>query len=249
MSLQIFRKVYWKLEKAIVPELTSSQYHYQETLFANLPDQKFAWLDLGCGHQVFAEWMRDEQDEMLARTRFAVGIDLDLPALKAHKGLSAKIYGDLTAIPLKDKSFDVVTANMVVEHLNEPEKVFSEVFRLLRAGGLFVFHTTNARNPFLQAAAKIPQVLKNSLVYLLEDRKAEDVFPTHYKVNSRQEVKDVARRTGFEVEQIKLVSTSAFTQLFTPLAVLELFFIRLLRRPSLEHLRTNLICVLRKKAG
>jgi ubiquinone/menaquinone biosynthesis C-methylase UbiE len=248
MSVEIFRKIYWKLEKAIVPELTSSQYHYKETLFANLPDKKFAWLDLGCGHQVFAEWMTVEQDEMLAKTGFAVGIDLDLPALKAHKGISAKVYADLTAIPLKDKSFDVITANMVVEHLNEPEKVFSEVCRLLRTDGVFVFHTTNARNPFLQAAAKIPQDLKNSLVYVLEDRKAEDVFPTHYKVNRPQDVKAVATQTGFDVEQIKLVSTSAFTQVFTPLALLELLFIRMLRQPSLEHLRTNLICVLRKSA-
>ncbi len=249
MSTQILRKIYWKLEKAIVPELTSSQYHYQRKLFASLPPQKFEWLDLGCGHQVFADWMVAEQTAMVEKAAFAVGVDLDLPAMTAHKAITAKVYADLTAIPLSDQSFDVVTANMVVEHLEEPEQVFREVYRLLRPNGVFVFHTTNADNPFIWTAARIPQRLKDSLIYVLEERKAEDVFPTHYKVNRPEQVKAIAMRIGFSVEQIDLVSTSAFTQLITPLAVCELLFIRLLRQRSLEHLRTNLICVLRKPAA
>jgi len=68
MSLQPFGKIYWKFEKAIAPELTSSQYHYQEKLFANLREQEFAWLDRGCGQQVFVTWMKREQNEMVART-------------------------------------------------------------------------------------------------------------------------------------------------------------------------------------
>ena len=247
MSTRLLREIYWKFEKAIVPELTSSQYHYQKKLFANLPNYKFSWLDLGCGHQVFADWMTAEEQAILAKARLAVGVDLDLPALKAHKGLTDKIYADLTAIPLKDETFDVITANMVVEHLDQPEKVFSEVCRLLRGGGVFVFHTTNAANPFIRAAAKFPQNLKNSLVYFLERRKGEDVFPTHYKVNRPQEVRAIAEQTGFQVEDIELVSTSAVTQVLTPVMPFELLFIRLLRRPGLQHLRTNLICVLRKK--
>jgi ubiquinone/menaquinone biosynthesis C-methylase UbiE len=244
----MLRKTYWWLEKTIVPGLTNSQYYYKRKLFANLPADKFTWLDLGCGRQVFGAWMRSEQQEMLSKVRFAVGVDIDLQALKAHSGFDARVYADLRAIPLKDRTFDVITANMVVEHLAEPEEVFREVYRLLRSDGIFVFHTSNAANPLIRTAAKLPQGLKNRIVYLFENRKANDVFPTHYKVNRPKEVKAVAADAGFAVEEIEMASTSAFTQMFTPLALLELLWVRMLRLPGLQHLQTNLICVLRKKA-
>jgi len=246
MNSPLLRKLYWKLAKQIVPELTSSQHHYRDELFAVLPDRAFRWLDMGCGHQVFADWMTADQNRLLERTEMAVGIDLDLPALKAHPGLRNRIYGDLTHIPLRDQTFDVITANMVVEHLDRPEMVFREVRRLLRPGGLFVFHTTNARNPFLAAAARIPQGLKNRIVYLFEHRKAEDVFPTRYRANQPGDIRALAASTGFACRDVKLVSSSAFTQMLGPLVVLELFYIRLLRRKRFEHLRTNIICILEK---
>lgn len=248
MNIPVFRKLYWKLQKLIVPELTSSQIHYRDKLFSVLPCGSFGWLDLGCGHQVFGDWMTADQEQLVRRTRLAVGIDLDFPALKAHRGLRARIYGDLTHIPLKDQTFDVITANMVVEHLDQPAAVFGQVHRLLKPGGLFVFHTTNARNPFLSAAAKIPQGLKNRIVYLLEHRKPEDVFPTHYLANQPGDIAALAEATGFECCGLDLVSSSAFTQMLGPLVVFELALIRLMRRKRFQHLRTNIICVLRKKA-
>lgn len=248
MNIPALRKFYWKLEKLIVPELRSSQNHYRDQLFSILPSGTFCWLDMGCGHQVFGDWMTADQEQLVRRTRLAVGIDMDLPGLKAHTGLNAKIYGNLTQIPLKDQSFELVTANMVVEHLDQPEAVFLEVHRLLRPGGFFVFHTTNVQNPFLRFAAKVPQGLKNSVVYLLEHRKAEDVFPTRYLANRPEDIMALAKTTGFEVKTLELVSSSALTQMLGPLVVCELLFIRLLRLQRYQHLRTNLICVLQKAA-
>lgn len=246
MNSLALRKLYWKLEKLIVPDLGSSQTYYRDKLFSVLPAQQFSWLDMGCGHQVFADWMMADQERMVRRTRLAVGIDLDLPALRAHQSLHARIYGNLTQIPLKDESFELVTANMVVEHLDQPLAVFRQVHRLLKPGGLFVFHTTNARNPFLRLAASVPQDLKNKIVYLLEHRKPEDVFPTHYRANRPDDIIALAQATGFEVRGLDLVSTSAFTQMLGPLVIGELLFIRLLRHKRFQHLRTNLVCVLRK---
>ena len=242
------RKIYWKLEELIVPELKSSQYRYKDILFANLPDRKFTWLDLGCGHQVFTDWMTQEQQAMLEKTQLAVGVDQDIPSLKAHSGLDLKLCADISVIPIKDAMFDVISANMVVEHVSDPDKMLKEVCRLLKPGGLFVFHTTNSANPMLWTATKVPEGLKLKLIYLLEGRKSEDVFPTCYKINTPDQVRGLAARSGLAVEKIDLVSTSAVTQLLTPLAILELFFIRMLRNPKLENLRTNLVCVLKKPA-
>ena len=245
---QFLRKTYWKLERLIVPELKSSQYRYKDVLFACLPGEKFAWLDLGCGHQVFADWMTEEQQAMVKKAKFGVGVDQDVPSLKAHNGLDLKLCADICEIPIKDASFDVISANMVVEHVNDPDKVLNEVRRLLKPGGVFVFHTTNATNPMLWIASKAPEGPKLKLIYLLEGRKPEDVYPTCYKVNTPAQVRAGAARSGLVVEKIELVSTSAVTQLVTPVVVLELLFIRLLRHPKLQNLRTNLIGVLRKPA-
>lgn len=249
MNVSAFRRLYWKLEKAIVPELRSSQYHYRDQLLSVLPAGPCSWLDLGCGHQVFADWMTADQENLLRRMRLAVGIDLDRPSLKAHTGLTAKICANLTQIPLKDTSFDIVTANMVVEHLDQPAAVFGQVNRLLNPGGLFVFHTTNAGNPFLRIAAWIPQGLKHRLVYFLEHRKPEDIFPTHYCANLPHDIAALADATGFEIRSLELVSTSAFSQMLGPLVLFELLFIRLLRHRRFQHLRTNIICVLQKRSS
>src|SRR5579871_5267532 len=98
MNSLALRKLYWKLEKLIVPDLGSSQTFYRDKLFSVLPAERFSWLDMGCGHQVFADWMLADQERIVRRSRLAVGIDLDLPALKAHQSLKAKIYGNLTQI-------------------------------------------------------------------------------------------------------------------------------------------------------
>ena len=58
------------------------------------------------------------------------------------------IVGDGKHLPFKDRSFDLVLIESVLEHIDEPEKVISESFRVLRKGGkayisipfVFAFH-------------------------------------------------------------------------------------------------------------
>lgn len=71
------------------------------------------------------------------------GIDLSPEAIdyaKDHYG-SGRIkfqVGDVTAMPHDPWSFDVVVSFETIEHLQEPEKLVSEAYRVLRRGGLFI---------------------------------------------------------------------------------------------------------------
>ncbi len=93
MLRQFVYRMYWKAEAAIVPGLRSSQYCYSEKLRPLVRGK--IWLDLGCGHQVFADWMTKEQAEVVAGCRTAYGIDLDWTGLRAHPAISNKVFGDL----------------------------------------------------------------------------------------------------------------------------------------------------------
>ncbi|MFH1818261.1 MAG: methyltransferase domain-containing protein [Thiobacillus sp.] len=67
------------------------------------------------------------------------GIDLN-PALKSMPDADKIKYdiGNFMSTPYPDASFDAITAISVIEHGYEPERLYSEISRLLRPGGYFI---------------------------------------------------------------------------------------------------------------
>ncbi len=238
-------RMYWKAETAIVPGLRSSQFCYCEKLRPLV--RGAVWLDLGCGHQVFADWMTKEQAELIGGCKTAYGIDLDWIALRAHLDISNKVFGDLAGLPFEGASMDVVSANMVAEHLREPEIILREVHRVLKPNGAFVFHTPNYRSWAIQIASRIPNAFKKRLVWFLERRRGEDVFPTHYRMNTDPAIRRLAVETGFTIEEITMVSSSAATIMLGPFALAELLYIRRLQHPRQANSRSNIVAILRKR--
>jgi ubiquinone/menaquinone biosynthesis C-methylase UbiE len=205
------------------------------------------WLDIGCGHQLFASWMMNEEREMASRAQELIGIDLDQTGIAKHQSLHLRVVGNLERLPFPNGKFDVVTANMVIEHVEQPDIVLAEISRVLRIGGTFIFHTPN-RNSFQNAILrKIPQAMKYKLSLILEGRKEEDVFPTYYRLNTVKEIKRLSARYSFDVQRIDLFNSSAQTAALGPLSIAELLFLRVIQKPIFENRRTNLIAVLLKK--
>jgi ubiquinone/menaquinone biosynthesis C-methylase UbiE len=239
-------RVYEIQQRLIAPKLRSAQDLYAEVL-AKYVDQKTTWLDIGCGHQVFPDWLGEQEKRLLAATGRIVGLDLDLPSLLAHRGIREKLMASSENMPFGDGVFSLVTANMVVEHIENPAAALKEIHRVLQGGGLFVFHTPNLRHYKTFLASFLPSgSVKNRLIYLLEARKEEDAFPTHYRLNTSADIRSQAIAREFEVAELIQVNTVPVTQLLGPLATVELLLVRLLDRPALRDRRSNLICVLRK---
>jgi len=244
MRMLLFR-LYWKLEKLLFPSLKSSQYHYLDLLKSLLPTGCL-WLDTGCGHQLFGSWMIKEERELAARAKRLIGIDLDLEGLRKHLTINDRVFGSLEKLPFASESFDVVTANMVVEHLSSPHAVLSEIRRVLRPGGLFIFHTPNLYCVVITISSRLPQRLKNFLALVLENRSADDVFPTFYRMNSRRTIEKEAARADFDLQEYRAVSTSAATIMLGPLVIFELLYLRILEASRFRDLRSNIIATLRK---
>jgi ubiquinone/menaquinone biosynthesis C-methylase UbiE len=205
-------------------------------------------MDLGCGHNLLPAWRAEQERRLVARARRLTGLDYDFAALQQNEVIRDRVRGDVSKLPFTDNTFDLVTSNMVFEHLQEPQIQMAEIFRVLKPGGTLIFHTPNKYGYGVLTARLIPEPLKKTLTSILQGRKSEDVYPTYYRVNSTSMIQDLAARTGFRVKEVDLIMSSATLIMIPPLLILELLWMRLLMTDSLRSLRTNIIAVLHKPA-
>ena len=146
-------------------------------------------------------------------------------------------------LPFADGSFDLVTANMVMEHIEQPQELLKEVRRVLVPGGRFVFFTPYSGYYAVAIAKLIPDFLKKPFIKWLEGREAVDVFPTHYKVNTPKAILRVAGASGLAVEEVRMIGPKPLTGTHPFLCSLEAPFIRWMQ--NIDH-GSNLIVSLIK---
>lgn len=238
-------RVYWWMERRIVPGLRYSQLEYEDRLNEYLREGA-RWLDLGCGRSVLPSFRREAERRLVARPQQAVGVDPEVASLVDNDSLDHRIQAMGEALPFPDDHFDLVTANMLVEHLEEPEACFREVNRVLRPDGVFLFHTPNADAYGVRIGGGLPDVLKQVLIRVLEGRSEEDVFPTRYQANRIEDVARISEKANLTPERIDGVLTTASTAMLPFLAPLELLWLRRLKKDEQAHRRPVLIAVLRK---
>jgi len=187
-----------------------------------------------------------DENTFVSRCGIAVGLDLDADSLKNHTSLSNRVLGSGEQLPFRTGVFDVVTANMVVEHLTAPGAVLAEVRRVLRPGGRFLFVTPNLNSPYIRVAARTPDGVKKTLARVFEGRAESDVFPTTYRMNTAESIRAAAEQAGFRVIRLEHRNSTAITAPLGPLAIPELLFIRVLGSSRLEKFRINLLVALER---
>ena len=235
------------LQRRITPGLPYSQNVFEERLRGIVGGAR-AWLDLGCGHRLLPEWRGEAELDLIGRVPFVVGLDADEQAIRRHRSIRERAVGDIARLPFAPGSFDLVTANMVVEHLSDPAAQFAEVARVLSPGGRFVFHTPNADSYITRLVRVLPDPVKKTLARLSEGRPSEDVYPTFYRANDATTVEKMSAKAGLGLASIEFVPSGPAFHLVPPVLVLELVWIRQLqRRPGLARYRPTLICCLQRQ--
>jgi len=154
------------------------------------------WLDVGCGWHFDWPWEPGREKEMISRAN-VVGIDPDREAINRHRSITKRTVGCIERLPFDGASFDLVTANVVMEHVKYPALALSEIYSVLRPGGIFVFRTPSARNYFVRIARRIPQRPKVWLASVIERRKPEDVYPAYYRLNTCEMIAEICGIVGF----------------------------------------------------
>lgn len=236
---------YGGLRRVLAPSLRYSQFYYEEALAAALGERR-RWLDLGCGHQVLPPWRQEREQALVGSAALAVGADRDWRAMRAHRTLALRVGCNIGALPFADASFDLVSANMVIEHLDAPGRQFAEIARVLAPGGCFLFHTPNLYGYYTLISCLLPESWKHRLALLLQGRPSEDVYPTYYRANTARRVQQLAAEAGFEAPQLRHIPSTPQTIPLPPLVPVELLWIRVTMLRAFAPLRTNLIAVLRK---
>jgi len=233
-------------QKKLMPGLRYCQEIYEEVLEAEVRPGS-DWLDLGCGWHVLPEWRLDAERRLVDRCGLVAGIDYDLPSLRKHRTIPHLVRGDLNWLPFRDQAFDLVTSDMVLEHVEHPDAVFREVARLLKPGGRFVFHTVSVYAYATLVGRVVPDALHGPLIRLVDDRDEADVFPAFYRVNRPREIPALAARTGFRLLRLRMLVSSPRLRIVPPLVPLELLFTRLLMTDRLKMWRPNFIAILEKQ--
>jgi SAM-dependent methyltransferase len=108
---------------------------------------------------------------------------------------------DLASTGLESASVDLIMARSVMEHVADPRAVYSEVARVLRPGGHFIFLTANLWDYASLIAAAIPNRFHPWIVARTEGREEHDVFPVEYKSNTRRAILKAAGGAGLRLER------------------------------------------------
>jgi len=113
-------------------------------IIRSIPFAKGRLLDVGCGTMPYKNLVLSNNEV----TQY-IGMDLKVSDVYAH--ITPDLYWDGYTIPLADETVETVLLTEVLEHCPEPDKVLSEVKRVLRPGGRIIFSV-----PFIWYLHEVP---------------------------------------------------------------------------------------------
>jgi len=149
-------------------------------------------LDVGAGR---AAWLEDSSEyrrrlRLLRGTvRRVIGVDVDAAVLGNQAVDEALVMPDAATLPLADDSVDLAIADAVFEHVADPEAFVRELGRVVKPGGWVCARTPNRWGYPAVGARLLPNPLHAPILrYLQPRRRSEDVFPTHFLLNSRNQL-------------------------------------------------------------
>jgi len=198
-------------------------------------------LDAGCGR--YLKVCRE-----FAGIAQVVGIDLE-PVLETGNCTAPfGVRGDLNHLPFPPEYFDVVISRSVVEHLEDPVRVFREFSRVLRPGGKVIIVTPNKYDYVSVIAAFTPYWLHRALVSKIFQVPEDDVFPTLYRANTLSAIQRALRAAGLQPIQLGAITHYPAYLMFSPILFrLGVLYERLTSLKLFQSLRSSILCVFEKQ--
>lgn len=162
-------------------------------IFQRLVGSNSDVLDIGCGEGFFAERLAKSGNRI-------VGIDI-LPAIKENNALAQYIQVDLNhgldsaKEYLKDKEFDKILFQDVLEHLNHPEIVLADCNKFLKPNGQLLVSVPNVANITVRLFL---------LFGLFEYSERGIMDKTHVRFYTRRTIKKLLESCGYHVKKMEM---------------------------------------------
>lgn len=182
------------------------------------------------------------------------------------KGLASKVYGidpdervtnnsfldfgvqgygeNMEMFP--DNKFDLIFSDNVFEHISYPDKLFSQITRVLKPGGLLISKTSN-KNYYVSLIGRITPHKFHQFINMIRGRSEEDTFPTLYKLNSKKEQVKIASKYNLKAISFEYYEgRPEYLRHFGILYYFGLFYERIVNKLGLNKMKAIIISVFQK---
>lgn len=161
-------------------------------------------LDVGCGRT-------DYMSDIYVRASRVIGQDPDIDALNQNPCIREKLKGDFEVLnSLADESIDIIVSAWTLEHLQEPDKLFGQVSRLLKKGGRFIALTPNKHSLITTVSRIVPNRYHPMLVKKFWGRSEENTYPAFYQINSTRDILAYSSKYNLSVKKIDLLKDPSY---------------------------------------
>ena len=149
-------------------------------------------LDLGAGR---AAWFEDDNCQtrksirlLKGKVKQVIAADVD-EAVLSNKASDKQLVIKDNQIKIQPNSVDVIIADYVLEHIENPLEFYEQINVNLKSGGWFCARTPHKYSYIsLAASLLLNRNHANFLKFIQPDRKEIDIFPTRYKMNMLKDI-------------------------------------------------------------
>lgn len=197
-------------------------------------------LEAGCG---FSDMFEKEY----AKAKKVIGLDISEEFLAKNTVVDEKIVSPLEDMsPVSDNSVDLVISSWVLEHVQDPKRVFHEISRVLKPGGRFVFLAPNKWNYVVMLNSIISKKMRMFVVQRMAQDLETDPMPAYYRANSVGVIQRLAKENDMTIERLIVNGDPTYVAVNTLFFYIGVVIEAILALPVLRRTKVHLIGVLRK---
>ena len=217
-------------------------YRIYENRISDFLKPNSVMLDAGCG-RCFPTLRK-----LAGGSKHLFGLDICKFDCSEKTHLLDLINADLTEMAFKNGTFDLVISRSVLEHIENPAKMCGEIYRVLKPGGQYVFLTPNLFDYSTICAKIVPNRFHAKIVKATEGRNERDIFPTYYRLNSEEHIKEIVRTVGFRSYRLEYFGQYPSYFLFNPMLFLigSLYDKLICKAEIFKKLRSWILAILEK---
>jgi len=216
---------------------------FEEEYFKNYKEQSFKYgfwskyikkriqkedkiLEIGCSYGFLFKYLKEYKNK--------IGTDISVHAIEKAKKINPndkfKIM-DAEKLNFEERTFNLILAFDILEHLNNPENCIKEVARVLKKGGVLILTTPNPDS--------YSKKIKKENWFAYKD-------PTHISINSSKFWCNLLVKNDFSIEKNTTIDLFDFPYINKVFILLNLISYKI-KKPFIKKIGDNTLIIAKKE--